>query len=126
MRRRVCLALALALGACGKGDDAVQATAPATTAPPRDAALCALGGSGEFRDDCTIERGTSEGVAFVVVHHPDGGFRRLLVSRDGQALESADGAQATRSARKGDRFEVILGDDRYIIPMAGPDRAAGR
>ena len=35
---------------------------------------------------------------------------------DGQNLLAADGADQTQSALKGDRFEVILGPDRYVIP----------
>jgi hypothetical protein len=62
-------------------------------------------------------RATVEGAAVLVVRHPDGGFRRFEVSQDGQNLLAADGAEVTQSALKADRWEVILGDNRYVIPV---------
>ena len=126
MHRPLCLVLVLTLAGCGKGGEQAQASAPTDSEIARDVVSCALGGSAQFRDDCTAERSESEGESHIVVHHPDGGFRRLVVAKDGLTLESADGAEATRSARKGDRFEVILGQDRYVIAVAGPDRAPAR
>lgn len=79
---------------------------------------CSLGGAQDFTQDCTLERGTEEGRPAFVVHHPDGKFRRLLASADGQNLLAADGADQSQSALKGDRWEVILGDDRYVVPVA--------
>lgn len=84
--------------------------------------FCALAGSGEFKDQCRAERTVVEGAQVIVVRHPDGAFRRLEVSKDGQNLLAADGADQTQSALKGDRFEVILGPDRYVIP-ANPTAA---
>lgn len=78
---------------------------------------CAPAGASEFKQDCALERGTEEGLETFVVRHPDGKFRRLIASEDGQNLFSADGAEQSQSARKGDRWEVILGDDRYVVPV---------
>jgi hypothetical protein len=102
-------ALLLLLAACGAGGQADQAAG--------EPIACALGGAVEFTEDCTLERTTVEGVQVLVVRHPDGGFRRLEVSKDGQNLLAADGAEVTQSARKGDRWEVILGAGRYVIPV---------
>ena len=77
---------------------------------------CALGGSQQFKPDCTIERSMADGAQVIVVRLPDGGFHRFEVSKDGQNLNAADGADQTQSALKGDRFEVILGQDRFVIP----------
>ncbi len=78
--------------------------------------FCALAGSQDFKDQCRAERTTVDGAQVIVVRHPDGAFRRLEVSKDGQNLLAADGADQSQSALKGDRFEVILGPDRYVIP----------
>ena len=64
----------------------------------------------------------SDGVQVIVVRLPDGGFRRLEVSKDGQNLNAADGADRSQSALKGDRFEVILGQDRFVIPAKADAR----
>ncbi len=78
---------------------------------------CGLGGATELAHDCTLERGSEAGRAAFVVRHPDGKFRRLVASPDGQNLLAADGADQSQSALKGDRWEVILGDDRYVVPV---------
>lgn len=99
----------LLLGACSKGG------VPAN-AEQGESIACALGGSLQFKPDCTAERSSENGVQAIVVRLPDGGFRRFEVSKDGQQLLAADGADQTKSALKGDRFEVILGQDRFVIP----------
>lgn len=66
------------------------------------------------------------GVGMFVVRHPDGAFHRFQLSPDGQKLLTTDGAQQTQSALKGDRFEVILGDNRYVIPANPPAHASGK
>ncbi len=91
--------------------------------PEGEPVFCALAGSQQFVDQCRVERSTVDGAKVIVVRHPDGGFRRLEVSQDGQNLLAADGADQSQSALKGDRYEVILGDDRYVIPANPP--AAG-
>jgi hypothetical protein len=81
---------------------------------------CARAGSNGFKADCRLERTAIAGQPVFVVRHPDGGFRRLQASKDGLHLDAVDGADASQSARKGDRWEVILGGDRYVIPVS-PD-----
>ena len=98
----------LLLAACSRGG-----TAPASGG---ETIACALGGSLQFKPDCTAERTVSEGAQVIVVRLPGGGFHRLEVSKDGQHLTAADGADQSQSALKGDRFEVILGQDRFVIP----------
>ena len=94
--------------------------AACSSQPPAAAAgetiACALSGSQQFKPDCTIERSMADGAQVIVVRLPDGGFHRFEVSKDGQNLNAADGADQTQSALKGDRFEVILGQDRFVIP----------
>jgi len=75
--------------------------------------------------ECGLERVSEEGRAAFVLRHPDGKFRRLVASADGQQLLAADGADQSQSARKsgpeGERWEVILGDDRYVVPVQAPN-----
>lgn len=105
------LAITSLLTACGPAAEDAAPQAKAETI------WCGLGGATELAQDCTLERGTEEGRAAFVVRHPDGKFRRLVASADGQNLMAADGAEQSQSALKQDRWEVILGDDRYVVPV---------
>ena len=98
----------------GEGSGPAATIAAAATA---ETIWCALDGSKDFAQNCTLERGSDENSAAFVVRHPDGKFRRLVTSPDGQNLLAADGADQSQSARKQDRWEVILGDDRYVVPV---------
>ena len=113
--RAAAILFALALAACSSGP-------PGKPLEKGEQIACALGGSQQFKSDCTAERATQDGVQVIVVRLPDGGFRRLEVSKDGQNLLAADGADQTQSALKGDRYEVIWGQDRFVIPAKGPAR----
>lgn len=119
MRRPACLlALPLLLAACQQhGADAGRAGEPI---------YCALAGAKEFTTECRLERVMLDGRQTFVIRHPDGGFHRLEASADGQNLLAADGADVTQSARKGDRYEVILGQDRYVVSVQAPANAAAR
>lgn len=103
----------LPLSGCKRGSDdpVVQARENAPEVP------CALGGSTRFEKDCTAERTVSaEGLA-LVMHHPDGGFRRLLVATDGRGVVTADGADpAVVTVIDAKTIEVAVGDDRYRLP----------
>ena len=112
--RRLPLIAFLILAACGKQGGAPNATADA----PHGATIpCALGGSSSFRDDCTVERITAPGGLTLVLHHADGGFRRLLVTTDGRGVVTADGAQeAAVSVVDPATIEVAVGEDRYRLP----------
>ncbi len=99
--------LALTLAACG----------PADIADEGEAISCAVGGADAFTADCRLVREQADGRPAFIVRHPDGAFRRLVTSADGQNLEAADGAETSQSALKDGRFEVILGGDRYVIPL---------
>lgn len=110
------LALLPLLVGCGSAS-----TEPAADEPKAEAVFCALGGSQDFAQDCVLQRTDEVGRPAFVVRHPDGKFRRLIASADGQSLLAADGADQSQSARKanaeGERWEVILEDDRYVIPV---------
>ena len=108
--------LPLALAACqkrGSENDAAAATAAAGTAR----VPCALHGTGAFEVSCPVERIVSGDGLVLVVHHPDGGFRRLLVTTDGRGVVTADGSEtAMVSVVNPGTIEVAVGDDRYRLP----------
>ena len=106
--KRGAICAVLLLAACSKGGVAKN--------PDGETSACALAGSQQFKPACTVERSLANGAQVIVVRLPDGGFHRLEVSKDGQNLNAADGADQSQSALKGDRFEVILGQNRFVIP----------
>ena len=99
---------------------------PGETRPPDpdDLVECALAGAVSFARDCAVEQVREDGTLYLVVRHPDGGFRRFEVLTDGGGLASADGADPARIAVHGDGIEVALGADRYRFPatIAGDER----
>ncbi len=113
--RRLALLGALLLAACSGGGAAKPEAA-------QERIWCALGGAKAFAQECTLERGTADGATSYVVRHPDGAFHRFVASKDGQNLLAADGADLSQSALKQDRYEVILGDARYVIPLHAPGK----
>jgi hypothetical protein len=103
----------LLLVACHKrpDDPAIVAAAHAPTIQ------CALAGAAAFTDDCTIEKIVSPAGLALVIHHSDGGFRRLTVTTDGRGVITADGAQAARvTIADPATIEVSVGQDRYRLP----------
>lgn len=79
--------------------------------------VCARRGSTDYARVCTLDRTqTAEGLV-LTVRHPDGAFRRLLVTSDGRGVIAADGAQPAQVKIIGsDEIEVALGGNRYRLP----------
>ena len=78
---------------------------------------CALEGSERFERTCSTEQIKADGAKLLVIHHPDGGFRRFEILTDGRGLAPADGFDETRiSVREGGMIEVSSGDDVYRLP----------
>ncbi len=78
---------------------------------------CVPPGAPQYAFVCAIDRVQSQDGLFLTLRHPDGGFRRLLVTRDGRGVVAADGAeQAVVTPIAADRIEVVLGDARYRLP----------
>ncbi len=66
---------------------------------------------------CTIERTqTRGGLTLTVSHDDDGGFHRLLVTRDGRGVVAADGAEPATVRIVDGGIEVAIGGDRYRLP----------
>ena len=102
------LYLALTVAACGsKPDDKVAVV------PLADRIDCALDGVADFTKACVLEKA---GEIRFVLHHKDGGFRRIDVAPDG-TISAADGsAVAGGEVLPDGRFELTMGSDRYRLP----------
>lgn len=105
MRRIVPLLALLPAAACTK---------PAGDPQPAMRQIdCALAGAQAFTPDCKVEQAGS----VLVVHHKDGGFRRLQKVDDGRGVIEADGVEQAKVAWISDgRLEVAIGQDRYRFP----------
>ena len=121
--RRLWAAPLIALAAChpptaGQPDAARTNAKSAANAQAADARIpCATGGAATLTRTCTVDRETSPRGLVLTLHHADGGFHRLLVTRDGHGVIAADGAQGASVAIVGpDEIEVRIGGDRYRLP----------
>lgn len=116
------LLLAAALAACGESRTDTQVLAKAEANQAAAAAdegrvNCAPAGTQAFARVCEIERAESDRGMVLTLRHPDGGFRRLLVTNDGRGVVAADGAEpAVVTLVGGDEIEVAIGDDHYRLP----------
>ncbi|MCF8707380.1 hypothetical protein [Rhizorhapis sp. SPR117] len=109
--------LMLAIAACNSSNDVPEATADV------DGKLfCAVGGASEMTQSCLLERVDGPEGALLVMHHPDGGFRRFRIVRDGRGVIPADGAQQVRlSIAAENMIDVDVDGDRYRFPATiGP------
>lgn len=104
------LALGLLAGCGGTG---------ASPEPPGDEIECAIGAGAEFARVCTIERvaGTQE----IILHHPDGGFRRMTFDPANGALAPVDGADPVVLEPAQGVLQFAVGPDRYRISREPPD-----
>lgn len=88
---------------------------------------CARAGQADLRRECLVERTDGENGLILTVRHPDGAFRRLLVTKDGRGVVAADGAEpATVAVIDDSRIEVKVAGDRYHLPATVKPGAAGR
>lgn len=102
---------ALALGLlAGCGD--------ASPAPEGEKIECAIGLGAAFDKVCTLERvaGRNE----IVLHHPDGGFRRLTTDPASGAPVPVDGAEPAVIEEAEGAFQIAVGPDRYRITREPP------
>lgn len=86
---------------------------------------CALAGASDFTRQCTVDRGVSDEGLTLTVRRPDGGFRRLLVTKDGRGVIAADGAEkATVTIAGTNEIEVAIGGDRFRLPATVKPKSA--
>jgi hypothetical protein len=110
--RSAVLAALLALAACDRGD-------PWAGEGEADDNLieCRIGDADQFERFCRVEEAQGQAGRTLTVHKPDGGFRRLLVTRDGRGVVAADGAEQAEVILIGDdRIEVAIGGDSFRLP----------
>lgn len=126
--RLIAATLLLGLSACGvKSTPDHPATRPetSTSAAPfagddttvDDRIACATGGETALSMNCRIERTQTEEGLVITLRHPDGGFRRVLVVKDGRGVVPADGAEPAQVVLTGqNQIDVTIGHDRYRLP----------
>jgi hypothetical protein len=110
--------LSLPLAACGRGQpSSEQVEAQQRSETAGDARIACARGDAAFASACTIEQAPSRDGLILTVRHPDGAFRRLLVTQDGRGVVAADGAEVAKVTITGaDGIEVALGGDLYRLP----------
>ncbi len=108
----------LLLASCGDPNEATrEALAAAEEKAADDRIECAPAGAEIFTHACKVERVAGSDGTTLTVHHPDGGFRRLLVTNDGRGVIAADGAEpALVTVIADNRIEVALAGNRYRLP----------
>jgi hypothetical protein len=85
--------------------------------PPGETIECAIGAGAELSPVCTLER--VAGTRALVLHHPDGGFRRVDRDPSTNTLTVLDGADPLVSQPSdGDAIAFAIGADRYRVPLA--------
>lgn len=112
----------LTLAACGEGETNTQVLArveadQGARAADEGRVQCALAGATAFARVCEIERTETDRGLVLTIRHPDGGFRRLLVTKDGRGVVAADGAEPAIVTIVDPReIEVALAGDHYRLP----------
>lgn len=93
----------------------LAACAAESPPPPGDTVDCAIGAGADLAAQCTLEKvaGSQE----IVIHHPDGGFRRFARDAATGGLAPLDGAEAlVPEAGVAGAVQFAVGEDRYSIP----------
>ncbi len=96
----------------------VAACGEASPPPPGDAIACAIGEGADFASVCTLQR--IEGTQQIVIHHPDGGFRRLTYDPASGSVAPLDGAEPLVLEEGQGAVQFAIGADRYRIPREAP------
>lgn len=104
-------ALALLAGCSSRAAD------PFGDVSDADKIECRIGAATAFDRACLVERTSGADGLLLTIRHPDGGFRRFLVTTDGRGVVAADGAEpATVTVEGGDGILVSVGGDTYRLP----------
>lgn len=77
---------------------------------------CLLPGKSGFEQLCTVDRMRSPDGIVLTARMPDGGFRRLLVVKDGRGVIAADGAEPVTVKPGKDSIDVTAGSTVYRLP----------
>ena len=119
--RLLLLASLASLSACGSGETSnLQGNGAAAPPPgqPDNRIECQPAGAAAFARACTVDRSESREGRILTIRKADGGFRRLLIDRQGNVF-AADGAEQVNLLRTDDReevpIEVEIGGDRFRL-----------
>jgi hypothetical protein len=82
--------------------------------PEGETITCAIGEGSDFAEVCTLER--VAGSAQIIIHHPDGGFRRLSLDPATGTLAPLDGSDPLVLEQGEGAVQFALGPDRYRLP----------
>ncbi|WP_285709624.1 hypothetical protein [Erythrobacter oryzae] len=82
--------------------------------PQGQTIACAIGKGADFADVCTLER--VAGSPQIILHHPDGGFRRLMIDPANGAPDALDGADPVVLEQGSGVWQFAIGSDRYRLP----------
>lgn len=111
MRAVPACALLLLIAACG------QAAEKSATLDDDGRIDCRVGADTQFTRFCSLERARTEQGTLLTVRKPDGGFRRLLTTRDGRGVVAADGAEQAQVTIVADNLiEVAIAGDSFRLP----------
>ncbi len=109
--------LSLPLAACGRGASSAEVEAKQKAETAGDSRIACAQGEAAFASICTVEQAQGEDGLVLTIRHPDGAFRRLLVTQDGRGVIAADGAEVAKVTITGTNgIEVALGGNRYRLP----------
>ena len=107
----MCLRISSALGGLAALAACSGAQSPV---PAGEAVACAIGEGEDFAEVCTLEQ--VAGGQEIVIHHPDGGFRRLRFDAGTGALAPVDGAERIVLEEGPGVLQFAIGPDRYRLP----------
>lgn len=95
---------------------AVLAACASESPPPAgDEVECAIGAGADLSAVCILEQ--VPGSPDIVIHHPDGGFRRFVRDAATGGLVPLDGAEPlVPQASEPGALQFAVGADRYRIP----------
>ena len=113
MRAALILPPLLLLVACQKAEQQL----PVATVEDDGKVDCRIGADQQFQRFCTLERTRTEQGLLLTVRKPDGGFRRLIATRDGRGVTAADGAEEAQVQIVGENLiEVAIAGDSFRLP----------
>jgi hypothetical protein len=93
----------------------LAACASESPPPSGDEVECAIGAGAELSAVCVLEQ--VAGSPDVVIHHPDGGFRRFVRDAATGGIVPLDGAEPlVPQASEPGSLQFAVGVDRYRIP----------
>ncbi len=106
----------LMVGGCDQ-DPPTSDVPTAAAAAPDERIECRIGSARQFERFCSFDLADSPDGRVIALRKPDGGFRRLLVTRDGRGVVAADGAEPARLViLDANRIEVSIGEDSFRLP----------